>query len=181
MQELTVREYKNSDQAEVFQVYKQSFLGAPWFEDLSDTEIEKRWADQSIKPGFTCLVAEYDGQVVGAHWFDNTNHKLLIEERGNELACWVRINRTNHRVIWERELIVLPDFQRKGIGSDLRREFMSVCFRNKGGKIMILTRMREDNIGSIKCAEKSGYERTGVTVSASQKPLKHEYWFRLLD
>lgn len=39
-----------------------------------------------------------------------------------------------------------------------------------------LTRLREDNIGSIKSAETINMFDTGVTKPASQAPLKHHYW-----
>ncbi len=65
---MKIREYYLDDVSKIELIYQQAFRGFPWFENLSIKEVSHRWKIQSSKLGFRCLVAEIDGQVVGATW-----------------------------------------------------------------------------------------------------------------
>ncbi len=178
--ERRIRLLRTEDVDAVLQVYQRAFAGFPWHENLSDEEVTVRWNKQSAMSGFTAIVAEVDSRIAGAHWYDTTSLARLAEERGRDLAGWaekqIRRFDLNGALVWERELLVDPDFQRRGISAELRRNFLKKLER-AGRKTLVLTRLRTDNIGSIKTAERFGFKRTGIIQPASQRPLFHEFWF----
>lgn len=167
-------------------VYQQAFAGFPWFEDLSDAEVRKRLTDSKNKNGFQAFIAEgTNGEVAGALWYDTPAPEQLSAEKGQNLADFAKIicqeNNLEH-LIWEREVLVDPQFQKQGIATRLRTTFLSYLTEAFPDGALMLTRMRDDNIGIIKIAEKLGYERTGIRVPSSQTPgIFHEYWHKMIN
>ncbi|KKR07301.1 MAG: hypothetical protein UT32_C0013G0020 [Parcubacteria group bacterium GW2011_GWC2_39_14] len=160
----------------VARVYQAAFAGFPWFEDLTFGEVMARLDPLFEKPGFTGMVMFYGDDIVGAHWHDILSLQQLRADRSNDLAQWVIDNgHSDKLLIWERELIVHPEFQCQGRAYVLRQAFLKKLIAYKT-PLLVLTRLREDNIGSIKSAERIGMTDTGVTKPASQAPLKHHYW-----
>ena len=160
----------------VAQIYQAAFAGYPWFEPLTIEEVLQRLEPLFVKPGFTGCVVVGDGRIVAAHWHDIISIGQLRKDRGDELAQWVIGNGYDEGLlIWERELIVDPEYQRKGLAHQLRNEFLQhlIGYRTP---LLVLTRLREDNFGSIKSAQTINMFDTGVTKPASQAPLKHHYW-----
>ena len=189
-----VRPLKEGDIPQLQVIYGRAFAGYPWYEELSEETIRNRWETQRRFPGFRCLVCENDeSELAGGHWSDEITLSRLEAERGKALADWAclrrfsesasarqaRKNTKGFPLVWERELIVDPDFQNKGLGKLLRGEFLRKV-EERFSHALILTRLREDNFPSIKVARFHGYQKTGLTVLASQKPLRHEYWYKKL-
>lgn len=172
-----IRNLKDGDEIVIQKIYQMAFSGFPWHEDLSSEEVERRWNIQKRKRGFGGLVAEENGEVVGAIWWDLPSLEELRAERGDALAEFtVKIQR-GKLLIWEREVIVSPQYQGKKIGFQLRVAFIEKISQTTK-KALILTRMRDDNIPIIGIAEKLGFLRTGIKVSSSQKSNTfHEYWY----
>ncbi len=166
-------------------VYQRAFAGYPWFESLSDTEVRKRLADGSIKNGFQAFIAEgQNNEVVGALWYDIPTLEQLSFERGKKLADFAgTVCQENNlqNVVWEREVLVDPLFQKQGIATRLRTTFLSYLIEAFPGGALILNRMRDDNTGIIRIAEKLHYTRTGIrTPSSQQVGVFHEYWSKII-
>ncbi len=170
-----IRSFQQSDTASIKMIYQLAFAGFPWYEDLSEEEISRRWQSCVVKDGFQCLVVEVDGVVAGVLWWDLPSLEQLKEERGNPLLFFAKARQGT--VIWEREVMVSPSYHGRGIGTLLRRRFLEImdsCYQD----FLVLTRMRDDNVGIIRIGEKVGFQRTGIRMSSSMKPgVCHEYWF----
>ena len=181
---LKIRLMQDEDLEQVLAVYKRAFAGLPWHEDLSDEEVLRRWEEAFSLPGFRCFVAidEDTDKLVGAHWM---SFARLEAERGTNLWLWVhrqmeRMSQFGCLIIWERELVVDPKFSRQGIGTLLRKSFLKEK-QKMAIPNLILTRLREDNIGSIKPAEQLGFQKTGIQKPASEEPFMHDYWYLLVN
>lgn len=158
-------------------IYKRAFAGFPWFEDLSDEEVESRWQTQINKPSFQGIVALEDDVISGAIWWDYPTLDTLRTERGNLLANLSLELCAGKGLIWEREVIVDPELHCLGIGSRLRSTFIE-NLKTRSENKLILTRMRDDNTGIIKIAERLGFKRSGIRLPCSIKPeVCHEYWY----
>ena len=178
-----IRLLQPADVPRVLAIYQDAFAGFPWYETLSDTELQARWKHDSEKAGFTAYVVEKDGLVVASGWHDAISIDQLRQERGNELADWVEQKLTidpDRQVIWERELVVAQQYQRQRMATRLRGHSES-NLKLSGNKFLVLARIREDNIASIRSARRFGFSKTGVRQAASTKPLKHDYWYRELN
>lgn len=165
----------------ILNMYIKCFAGYPWFETLSMEEVTKRWLSNSSQQNFTCIVAELNDEVAGSMWWNDLTETALLKERGPKLFAFAKENFPNIRVVWERELMVSPEFTGKKIASNLRGEFLSRLLKRQA-PFLILTRMRDDNFAVIKIAERIGYARTGIRMPCSIKPsVCHEYWYRAID
>lgn len=171
-----IRKLDEDDFDALIVLQQDAFSGFPWFEHLTVEEVQARLNKHMGLPGFSGIVFERDEQVVGAEWWDEISTERLELERGKRLRDWCE-SRCPNVIIWERELIVARQFQRQGIGTKLRGRFLQQL-KEKYGQALVLTRLREDNIGTLRSALFYGYEKTGITVPASQKPWNHEYWFK---
>lgn len=173
---MLIRSLQNSDVAMILVVYKRAFAGYPWFENLSEEVISNRWKDSSSQPEFRCIVGEESQLIVAAVWWNTLTEKNLIRERGQPLFDFVKSHHSGYRMIWEREVMVDPDFQGRGIATIMRQKFIEqVCATHLPS--IVLTRMRDDNFGIIKIAQKLGYIRTGIRMPCTLKPgVCHEYW-----
>jgi GNAT superfamily N-acetyltransferase len=173
-----VRSLKETDVNQLVAITGRAFAGYPWYEELSEETLRRRWETQRNFPGFRCLVCENDAaELAGGHWSDQISLSRLETERGGLLAMWARENAAESPIVWERELVVEPELQNRGLGKLLRGEFLREV-HVRLTHALILTRLREDNFPSIKGAVFHGYEKTGLAVPASQKPLRHEYWYK---
>lgn len=175
---MEIRLLQEKDWESLEKVYKRAFAGFPWYENLSKKEVRHRLDAQETKRGFSGLVAVEGGRVIGGIWWDNPTIAELATERGELLVQFASKEIVGYEsaVIWERELLVDPDYQGRGIATVLRQSFIgNLC---QQGDFLILTRMRDDNIPTIRIAEKLGYRRTGIRVPSSQKSgVCHEFWF----
>ncbi len=167
---------------EIAAVYQRAFAGYPWFKQLPDDEVRRLLLDHSDKDGFQAFIAESpSGQTVGALWYDELTVEEVSSERGQELARFADIFCKENdigNIIWEREVLVDPSFQKQGIATKLRMTFLSHLAEVFPNGALVLTRMRDDNTGIIKIAERLDYERTGIRVPSSHQPIFHEYWYK---
>jgi len=176
----TLRFKEKVDQ--VLKMYREAFAGFPWFEDLSTEEVAKRLSSSVTKDGFESFVAENEREeIIGALWFDTPSFEQLQTERGEKLAGFVgNIYETTGRceLVWERELMVRPDYQRQRIATRLRMAFLTYLSGKYPNGVLVLTRMRDDNLGTLKIAQELGYRRTGIRMPSSQNPnIYHEFWY----
>lgn len=202
---MRIRHFDWRDECAIRRVYKRAFAGFPWYEELSDGEMQRRWEDWRTKRGAWALIAEQDEEIVGALLWDGPTLNELRAERGETLTrfaqklVWPRTVlaldelhfdhrerlirfsqerlRPHTNLIWEREVIVDPRAQGHGIGTTLRRVFLYRMVSDNA-TVLVLTRMRDDNLPIIRIAEKLGFLRTDIRVPSSQIPgVFHEYWY----
>jgi len=185
--QLKIEQLSSSEYTEVSPALEgiiiNAFAGFPWFETLSEEEARSRLNAQQIRPGSQIILARNnEGLIVATEWLDTPNLDQLEKERGTPLRQFAEdimdpLGITN--LIWERELLVDSTYQRQGIGT-LLRSFVMQSLDELPGRALVLTRMRDDNLGTIKIAEKLGFKRTGITKPSSQTPnFNHEYWYRI--
>ncbi len=122
------------------------------------------------------------GRLVEASWYDTPTLDELEKERGRPLRvfCEEKIEETKlEKIIWQREILISPEFQGKDIGSHLKglmnRHHQENA--NNHGSSIVLTRMRDDNHGIIKMNKDGGMNRTGIRMKSSSGSY-HEYWYR---
>ncbi|MFZ3009959.1 MAG: GNAT family N-acetyltransferase [Candidatus Microsaccharimonas sp.] len=170
---------------EVAELLRQSFAGAPWFEDLSEQEALARTESYIQKPGFEAILALGKSGVIAAGlWCDTPSLDQLSAERGADLADFAAITLDREGaegIVWEREVVVSPNFQGRGLATQLRGEFLRTVATSTARSALMLTRMRDDNAAIITVAEKFDYERTGIRMPSSQNPdVSHEYWYKVV-
>lgn len=178
---MIIRRFCPVDEETIISIYKACFSGPPWNQDVTEEEAAARWYDHSSRFGFTCFVAVKDQQVVGASWFDVISCEKLIQERGRELGCFVISINPTLPVVWIRETIVIPLFHGQRIASQLK-ECIMLEIKECLAPAILLTRMRDDNIGIIRVNERLGFNRTGIKAVSNTTPgLLHEYWYLILN
>lgn len=170
---------------EVAELLRRGFAGAPWFEDISETEALGRVESHAMKPGFEAILAREAETIVAGLWYDTPSLDELRDERGADLADFTRAMSEKAgigKVVWEREVVVHPAYQGRGLATGLRREFLEQLAADESQPTLLLTRMRDDNVVVIAIAQKFGYTRTGICMPSSQKPeISHEYWYRVVS
>lgn len=177
-------EYFQRDKVEKLAIaYLEAFRGFPWSEDsLTINEVNKRLESQLNKTGLRIFTFENAAEeIVAASWFDTPTLSDIENERGLELRNFAERTMSAwkiDRLIWEREVLVVPSYQNLGLGTRIRTRVIEYIDRTFYSSL-ILTRMRDDNFPIIKIAEKLGFKRTDITKPSSQiLGVSHEYWFR---
>lgn len=157
---------------------KDAFGGFPWYLDYSQTELDDQWQSATTKPGFTGLVAvNNENIIVGASWWHFPSPDSI---HGDRLATFILNNRADRMLVWEDAILVYQKYQQQGIGLALRRAFINEV-RNISNRVIILSRMRSDNIPSLLLAEKLGFSRTGArSKEKDNPPIFQEYWYLLV-
>lgn len=182
-----IRKFRDDDSKDVQVIYRTAFGGQPWYETLSEEEIVRRWGTCRAKLGFDCLVAEEKGEIIGATWWDTPTIDELRQERGNILAAFAHDPRSAPRwacppktIVWIRETVVVPDAQRCGVARTLKTHVLNMLsYLPK--PVLVLTRMRDDNVAIIRTNAHLGFLRTGIRVPSSQRrDIAHEYWHLLI-
>lgn len=177
---MIIRTLNAGDWAAIGEILPAAFAGFPWYENLSPVEVTRRLESMQAKRRTAGLVAEEAGVVLGTSLWDTPMILELESERGEALARFAAERMStggrSPKLVWERELLVHPNYQGRSIGTALRMEFINRLARE--GNFLVLTRMRDDNLPTIRIAEKMGFSRTGIRVESSQKAgVFHEYWY----
>lgn len=155
---------------------KKSFSGFPWYEPLSNEECLGRILKDFQRNNFFGYLFFLGQTPIAANWIDLIYLEQIEKQRGKELADFVKKLGIKY-AWWGRDLVVDPDYQNKGYGTKIRIKTLQEL-RGKDINKYIFTRMRQDNIASIKICEKLGYSKTGILVPSSQiKNLFHEYYY----
>lgn len=175
---MQLRQFIDGDEPNILAIYQAAFAGFPWFEELSMATVQGRFAKDKQRLGFDCLVAEEDGQIVGACWWDETSPQLLRQERGERLANFCETHCGSNGLIWCRDTIVAPHLHGQGIASTLKQEL----FRRlkTAGKTFIFTRFRDDNLPIIKVNQRFGMRPTGVKTLVTTRDgskTSGEFWY----
>ena len=178
---MIIRKYRSGDEVYIKLIYRACFSGPPWNQKVAEKEAETRWQDHFSKAGFIYFVAQEDQQVVGASWFDTISYEALAQERGRELVNFAESVDPKLPLVWIRETIVDPAFQGKRIASQLKERIMEEV-KNHFAPVILLTRMRDDNLKIVRANEKLGFKRTGIKAPSKATPgLLHEYWYLVLE
>lgn len=173
---MPIRPMEAGDFQRICHVYKAAFTGPPLCETLTDEEVQRILASALKLAGFSCRVLIEDNQLVGAQWQAIVSMDSILLKRGPELVNWIKEQGWDKfLLVWEQELFVHPDYQRRGFGLQLRESLVD-ALREYDMNLVVFTRLREDNIGTIKSAERIGMVNTGVSVAARRKPLRHYFW-----
>ncbi len=177
---MVIRNHAPSEAESICLIFQSAFSGPPWNERFSMAVLLKQWADHSQKPGFRCLVAENEGELIGATWWDTPTLAQLETERGKALAA-MSAGMNPGTIVWLRETCVDRSFHRRGVARRLKQESLRAisCYPKP---VLLLTRMRDDNAGIVRINSSMGLKRTNITTPSKTFPgVVHEYWYRLLD
>ncbi len=166
------------------QLYMAAFANFPWFEVLAEAEAKARLETSRNKAGFAFVDKVEAEALLGSAWYDAPTLGELESERGPELAEFAKTileDRGIAHLIWERDVMVDPNHWKKGIATEIRNAMLEEI-QESFGEALILTRMRDDNTGIIKVAERLGFQRTGIRRPSSQTPnFMHEFWYKILE
>jgi GNAT superfamily N-acetyltransferase len=143
---------------------------------MPDAYIRERWLRQQKESNFHCLLIEVDEQVRAVSWFHDISHQAVETNKGKKLFDFVKGNYPDRPCVWVDATVTDPEFQGRGMATELKQKVLE-RISNLYVNALILTRMRDDNVGIIKVNEKFGFLRTGVKVSGKDK-VCHEYWYR---
>jgi len=169
-------EKTENDALIVADLIQKSFSGFPWYETLSKEECFNRISRDFQRKGFFGFLLFVENNPVAANWVDQMSTKQITEQRGKNLASFTQ-NLGLSSIWWGRDLVVHPDYQMKGFGTQIRNHVLQNLKITNSGEY-IFTRMRQDNFGSIKICEKLGYAKTGILIPSSQVVgLFHEYYY----
>jgi len=173
-----------SRQTEIEQIYQLAFAGFPWYLQEPTEKVNKLFTDHVNKHGFEAMLAyAEDNSIAGALWYDVPSLSELEAERGEKLAEFASQFLLSHPgtvLVWEREIFVKPTYQGQKIASQLREQFLSLVKQEYPHGVLILTRMREDNIAIIHIAEKMGYLHTGIKTPSTKQDISHEFWYKIV-
>ncbi|HSW87561.1 MAG TPA: hypothetical protein VLG12_00180 [Candidatus Saccharimonadales bacterium] len=171
-------------QKEIALIHNKAFAEFPWFFDATDEEVTKHISEIISKKGFEAFLAyKRNRTIVGVLTYDVPSIPEFKQEWGEDLASFSALLLKEHSInalIWEREVFVLPEYQGEKIGNNLRKSFLSYLQLQYPQGVLVLTRMRDDNVKIIHIAEKLGYQRTGIKTASTKKRVKQEYWYKLL-
>jgi len=174
---MIIRPYALSDETSVVTIFRRAFAGPPWNENWSDQKVGELWQNHASRRGFTCVVAVVDDSIVAATWYDTPLLAELAQERGQELAAFARVQNVGGPVIWIRETVCDPAFQGRGLTGQMK-ECALGKIRADYNEGLLLTRMRDDNVGIVRINTKFGFQKTGIRVASQAFPgLNHDYWF----
>lgn len=173
---MLIRPYLQGEELAIWKLCQRAFLGFPWFEVMTDERIENRWKDLVSHCNFSCLVAEINGSIAGVSWYYEIADAELASAKGEELGNFVVAKFPLVNRIWIDATVIDPPFQGKGIATYLKANIID-RIRSDYPKVLILTRMRDDNAGIIHINEKLGFNRTGIKIPTGKDNLFHEYWY----
>lgn len=171
-------------------LYQAAFAGPPWYEQLSDEEVLRRLQANMSKPGFDSLIVNRGSKIAGALWYDTPSLDELEAEFQKPLRDFAeglqeQTGITN--LVWEREVIVDPAKQKQGIASQLRGNFLERLTNNYPQGVIVLTRMRDDNIGIRRIGEKFGFEQTSVSYTyekenqdGKKQSITQRFWYKVI-
>lgn len=170
---LLITQANLADFVDMVVMYQGAFSGFPWYESLTTEEVETHILNHMRKPGFGALVVKLDGISVGASWWNLPSLNDISVERGQELATFAE-KRKFKNLVWEREILIRPEYQGRGYSVELRTSFLNGLPK---GSTLVLTRMRDDNTPTLKTAQKLGFVSTGVKAKSSGSDIYHQYYF----
>lgn len=160
----------------VANLIQKAFDGFPWYEVLTKNECLNRILKDFMRNNFFGYILFVDNKPVAANWVDQPSIEQIRVERGEDLANFI-LNLGIDSILWERDILVDPYYQKKGYGTQIKKQLFGYLKHKYSGRY-IFARLRQDNIGSIKICEKMGYKKTDILVPSSQiKGLFHEYFY----
>ncbi len=173
---MVIRELRNGEERDVQRVCQEAFSGFPWFLAMTDEYISNRWNSCSKHSGFHCVVAEIDGSIVGACWFCEMGNEEIEAEKGKALRGFAEAYQISCPRIWIDATVVNPRFQGQGLAKAIKMWILELI-RSSHPQALLLTRMRDDNVGIIRINEEVGFRRTGIRIPATGSVHLHEYWY----
>ncbi len=165
---------------EVGNLYREARTVFPWNEiSLDFDEACEYIASLTQHDGFGAFMAESsEGQILGARLHELITVDQLEDERGPTLREFIQTllaPSDEISVVWTRETFVSPCYQRQGLATSLGRAALTYM-TDQCNESLVLCRVRNDNLGSIKGVERVGYKRSGVSQPHSTlQGVEHEY------
>ena len=176
-------------QKDIEWIYKEAFGGFPFFIQYSDDDVHASIEEDKKRNGFQVFLAYKDGNLAGALWYYTVTFEKL-RERIEKLSHVAQEKSKEYHIsdmVMEKEIFVLPLYHRGGIATQLRLAFLNHLTSTYPNGVIMFTRMRSDNTGSITVAKKSGIEycptgvRTMTTLTTKEgKTIYHEYWYKII-
>ena len=177
---MNIRSICKGDEVAIWKLCQKAFKGYPWFENMTDDSIKARWMKHIREPNFQCLVVVNDGnQILSVAWFHDISHETIKIQKGVPLLEFVTSKHPDRPCVWIDATVTDPDFQGRGMATKLKQAIFERIL-GLHSRPLILTRMRDDNVGIIKVNEKFGFIRTGIKITGSGE-VQHEFWYRACE
>lgn len=171
-------------QKEIVSIHNKAFAGFPWFFDTPDEEVSRHISEIINKKGFEAFLAQTEEKtIIGVLTYDKPSLVDIKQEWGEKLVKFstsLLLENSINEMIWEREIFVAPEYQNEKIGNNLRQSFLDYLQVHYPHGVLLLTRMREDNVKIIHIAKKFGYQQTRIKTLSTKEGIKQEYWYKLL-
>lgn len=167
--------------------YQDAFLNGVWQEVLSKEVVEKRLTrDFSVDFHGYWLVDKTNGTLACTSWFEYTSLDFIKNSKSPLLAEFAKeiLDSQKIKIIaWYSETFTHSNYWGMGYAKLLTDlNFADIQQKaNKEGGVLVLLRMRNDNLKIININEKRGFQRTGITMPCTLKPdTNHEFWFKVI-
>jgi len=159
--EITYDVLKDEHKEEVANVYSITFSRAPWYSNYTPKDTLGFLEDAMRRKGFICLVAKLADKVVGFSWgflvpdedvrnITFTKIRKMLSDKGIDAdTCF-----------YGAVTAVLPDFQRRGIGTELITRRTELA--REHGVTGLLNRTKNDNM--VKSYKKVFGEENVITL-----------------
>jgi hypothetical protein len=184
---IIISPFHTRETAAVKDLYRKSFAGPPWNENLTGEEIDRRWAYSLARDGFVCRIAKDSlGRLAGVMWLDTPTDEFVASERGPHLLNRVREIHPDAPIVWCRDTMVSMRHTGRGVAKLLKlEEFPKVIAAIKKSQgvdaVICVTRMRDDNPAIISINERLGFQRSGIRHRCSSNPREsHEFWTSII-
>ncbi|MDP2789729.1 MAG: GNAT family N-acetyltransferase [bacterium] len=175
---MVIRKFVPEDLPEILDTYQRAFAGEPWKETLKFSEVQRRWEEQKSFSNVHCVVATNNGKVIGATWWSDMSLDAVTERHAS--ATTLRnfiLNIPHGHFVWIWETIVDPESQERGVARQLKVEALEQI-RKTPKRVLVMTRMREDNVRIRTLNQNLGMRQTGVFQPCSLTPgMQHQFWY----
>ncbi len=160
------------------EAYRDARQGAPWYDNaLSPEEARDYMLPFTGEYDFTTFAAvDSSERIIGAHAFFSLSLNDLEQKRGAALHDFTKREYQDKLAViaWDQEIFVKQKYQGLGIARNLGKlAYRHVTAQYESG--IILRRIRQDNIASVRMSDTAAFDRTGVY---DYNP-SYEYWYKI--
>ncbi len=136
--------------------------------------------------GFGVMAAEQEGKLAGFTTFQELDLDSLAQDLllpgADTLTAYLQAQNTDgiEKVAWISRTIVVPEFQRRGVATQLRHQVLSHFSSTYPQGAFVLTSHHLNNDHIIQSSKKLGFQPTGIQQIYDGTP-EAQYWYRTID